>query len=275
MAANTIVIAGTHFSWVELTLATVSQQSLDAEATLIYRLFLEREIDFGYGPDIVLDTPTIDSTEDSPFLADPLRYIAARCAVAAGDVPVGKVVILTTYADLLHAPLVGAGYQSNRIDMPAGPDNTGAFTLELSSQSSTSRTLYLEAVNESDDKIRPAFVLKLIDAAGQLKGGACGSIHERDGRRYAYLATLVVDSNLPPTTGACLAQEMLRFLAGLGVQTIHLGTQTAGPFYEKLGFRISHRLIAGLRHRTARDGSIVWHDLVMMRMDLPPGVKAV
>ena len=49
---------------------------------------------------------------------------------------------------------------------------------------------------------------------------------------------------------------------------MHLGTQTAGPFYEQVGFRVTRRLIPELRNRRTADGRVVPHDLVMMEMDL-------
>ena len=269
MTLKTIHIANKRFTLQEMTIATFTQKNLEAEAALIFSLFQEREKSFGFNPGVVVEYPKIDLPEDSPFLADPVRYIAARCNAAAGGTPIGKVVILTTYADRLYAPLVEAGYQLSQIEMPAGPDNTGTFTCNLSDPPQEGRTLYLEAVNEADEKIQPKFVLKLSDVAGHLNGGACGSIHDRAGQRYAYLATLVVAPNQPPTTGTCLAQEMLHFLARMGVDTVHLGTQTAGPFYEKLGFGITHNLIPGLRNRPGKNGCIALHDLVMMTMDIP------
>ncbi len=269
MTSKIIHIAGQPYTLKEMTIGPSSRESLEAEAALIFGLFLEREKSFGFNPAVVTEYPEIAPPEHSPFLNDPVRYVAARCDAAAGGTPIGKVVILTTYADRLFAPLVEAGYQPSPIDMPAGPDNTAAFTYELTDQPGPGRTLYLEAVNEADEKIRPTFVLELLDEAGRIQGGACGSIHERDGQRYAYLATLAVTPNLPPTSGTHLAREMLRFLAEMGVDTIHLGTQTAGPFYQKLGFRISHRLIPGLRHRAGKVGQVAVHDLVMMTMDIP------
>lgn len=269
MTLKTLSIANKRFTFEEITIETFAHRSLDAEAALIFSLFQEREMSFGFNPAVVVEYPNIDSPEGSQFLTDPVRYIETRCDLATGGAPIGKVVILTTYADRLYAPLVEAGYQASLIEMPAGPDNTGSFKRDLFVPARESRTLYLEAVNEADQKIRPTFVLKLSDDAGHLSGGACGSIHHRAGQRYAYLATLAVAVNQPPTTGTSLAQEMLRFLARMGVSTIHLGTQTAAPFYEKLGFIITHHLISALRHRPAKNGGIALHDLVMMAMDIP------
>ncbi len=68
-------------------------------------------------------------------------------------------------------------------------------------------------------------------------------------------------------TGTSLAEELFRFLRDQGVSTVHLGTQTAAAFYEKLGFRVVHRLVPGMRTRTT-GGKDARHDLVMLAMDL-------
>ena len=54
--------------------------------------------------------------------------------------------------------------------------------------------------------------------------------------------------------------------ASQGVQKLHLGTQTAGRFYEKAGFRVDHRLVRNLRVRQ-KDGQAVMSDLVMLSLD--------
>ncbi len=79
---------------------------------------------------------------------------------------------------------------------------------------------------------------------------------------------MTIVAGLPPGTGTRLAAAMLDFLRDLGVARVHLGTQTAGPFYEQVGFRVTHRLIPALRNRRAADGRRVEHDLVMLEMDL-------
>ena len=90
-------------------------------------------------------------------------------------------------------------------------------------------------------------------------------------------AALTVPEEVAALTVAALAlypenpaetEKMLDFLRGLGVATVHLGTQTAGPFYEQVGFRVTRRLIPELRNRRTADGRVVPHDLVMLEMDL-------
>ena len=263
---------GQSFSLASATREDSSQQHLDDRAAELFGLFLERERDFGFNPAVVVEYPDAADPATSAFLNDPLTQIAARRAALAqsGD-PVARVLVLTTHADRLGPALTGAGYQVLPIDMPAGPDHTAAFARdfpEAGPEAEPGRTLYLEVVNAADEKIRPGFALTMTDAAGRLCGGASGSLHRRDGRLYAYLATMTVVAGLPPGTGTKLAGAMLDFLRGLGVATVHLGTQTAGPFYEQVGFRVTRRLIPELRNRRTADGRVVPHDLVMLEMDL-------
>lgn len=237
--------------------------ALDAAAAAIFRLFLEREGEFGFNPAIVTEYPDIAAPTTSAFLANPAAYVDERVeALEATGAAVVRVTILTTFADRLATPLRIAGFEVSPIDMPAGPDFTAAFT--QSRRAGAGRTLYLEAVNEADEKIRPTFALELIDGAGRLRGGACGSIHEKGGKRYAYLATMTLARDLPAGAGSRLGAALTRFLAEEGVDVVHLGTQTAGPFYEKLGYRVTTTVLRGLRVRQTEDGRMIATDLVMM-----------
>lgn len=263
-----LTVGDARFTLEGATRDTVSQQDLDQRAGALFALFLERERDFGFNPGVVVEYPALEDPATSAFLNDPLAVIAARRAALARDGdPVARVIVLTTYADRLEPVLRAAGYLVQPIDMPAGPDHTAALIRDFP-ETGAGRTLYLEAVNEADEKIRPGFALTMRDASGRLCGGASGSLHARDGRLYAYLATMTIMAGLPPGTGTKLAGAMLDFLRGLGVSTVHLGTQTAGPFYEQVGFRVTHRLIPELRSRRGKDGRIIPHDLVMLEMDL-------
>ncbi|WP_156911968.1 GNAT family N-acetyltransferase [Kaistia adipata] len=250
------------------TLADTPRERLDAEAAEIYQIFAEREREFGFGPNVLVEYPPIADPQASPFLADPAGHVAARLAELEAEGPISRVVVLTTFGQQLLAPLGASGFVSARIDMPAGPDHTYAFTLDRAVEGEPARVLYLEAVDEADEKIRPTFVLRLVDGEGQLRGGACGAVHMRDGRRYAYLAMLTLVPGLPPSTGTRLAMAMLDSLRSQGVAVVHLGTQTAGRFYEKLGFRVTHRLVEGLRTRLSGDGRQVNDDLVMLSLEL-------
>lgn len=251
-----------------MTLADTPREQLDAEAAAIYRIFAEREREFEFGPNAIVEYPSIADPQTSDFLADPAGYISARVAELEKGGPIFRIVVLTTFGRQLLGPLSASGYAPARIDMPAGPEHTYAFTLDRDVQSRPARLLYLEAVDEADDKIRPTFVLKLADGQGRLCGGACGSVHTYKGRRYAYLATLTLVSGLPPATGTRLAEAMLDTLRLQGVAIVHLGTQTAGRFYEKLGFEVTHRLVTGLRLRRSDNGQYVSDDLVMLRIEL-------
>lgn len=243
------------------------REQLDAEAIAIYRLFAEREREFAVGSHVVVDySPATD--QPGGLLADPVGYIAGRVAALEDEGAISRIVVLTTYGQYLREPLAAAGYAVERIDMPAGPDHTYAFTLDRGVGSGAGRVLYLEVVDEADDKIRPTFVLKLVDGEGQLCGGACGAVHMVGGRRYVYLSMLTLARGLPPGTGTRLGEALLDMLRRRGVAAVHLGTQTAGRFYEKLGFRVTHRLVSGLRRRTKSDGSTVSDDLVMLTIEL-------
>ncbi|WP_333591493.1 hypothetical protein [Brevundimonas sp.] len=259
----------TGFEEVGLTLTArtsdhVDRAELAAGAAALFDLFLAREPEFGFNPDIVVDYP--DLTGAAPFLADALAHVADRiAALERTGAPIGRVVILTTYAEVVGAPLSAAGWRGERIDMPAGPDGTWTYRLDLSE---APRTLYLEAVDEADPKIRPDFLLELHDGQGRLRGGAWGSIHQRDGRRYAYIATMTLDVGLPAGVGTRLGQALEATLRDAGVVAAHLGTQTAGPFYERLGFRITHRVLPELRVRDGDDGARTTTDLVMMERRL-------
>ena len=237
------------------------------EAAALFALFLKREAEFGVHPSVVIDYPDLADRSKSGFLADAAAYVARRAAsMAQGAAGIG-IVVLTTYADVVGPSFETEGYQTVRIDMPAGPDHTAAFVLPARDLASPARTLYIEAVNEQDEKIRPSFVLKLTDERGRLCGGACGAIHERHGRRYAYLATMTLAPGLPEGSGTAMVQQLVQFLRGQGVATVHLGTQTAGRFYEKMGFKVEHRLVHNLRVRQ-QDGHEIVGDLVMLSLDI-------
>ncbi|MEZ5799010.1 MAG: hypothetical protein R3D63_16950 [Paracoccaceae bacterium] len=267
MAHDSLVVQDRRFTLEILTADTAAQDRLDAGAAELFGLFLSREAEFGFNPDVVVDYP--DIAAGGAFLADPAGYVAARRDAAGA--PVDRVVVLTTLAPRVGAALEALGFLARPIDMPAGPDGTAAFLWPPVEEAAAGRVLYVEAVDEADPKIRPNFVLRLLDETGALQGGACGSIHARDGRPYAYLATMTLAGGLPPGTGTRLAAALVAVLRRAGVAKVHLGTQTAGPFYEKLGFRTVLRLIPALRHRQTPEGRQVPHDLVMMELDLTPG----
>ncbi len=245
-----------------------SRQALDKAASDLFALFLQREAEFGVHPSVAIHYPDLTDLSAHGFLGDAAGHVARQAdAMAQDGVPTGRIVILTTYGDIVTSSLEAAGYRVLPIDMPAGPDGTCAFLLGPDEPPEGLRTLYVEAVNEADEKIRPTFVLTLKDDAGTLLGGACGSVHERDGRRYAYLSTLTTASHAAEGTGTMLAGELLRFLKRDGVHAVHLGTQTAARFYQKMGFRTDHRLVRGMRTRLV-NGQEIRDDLVMLSMEL-------
>ncbi len=265
---NNVTVRNSELRLTKFTLADISRDKMADEAAAIFELFLRREAEFGVHPSVVIHYPDIVDRSDNGFISDAARYVAAQAdtLVSTGR-PADCIVVLTTFGNLVGPSLVSAGFKPVRIDMPAGPDHTYAFTQGPAMTTGEIRTLYVEAVNEADEKIKPAFVMKLTDGEGRLHGGAYGSIHERDGRRYAYLATMTTAAEAARGTGTYLADELFQFLRGQGVSTVHLGTQTAAAFYEKLGFRVVHRLVRSMRTRET-DGGEIGSDLVMLAMDL-------
>ena len=255
-----IKIGDTDFDLVKMTRQDTSQSTLDESAAALFRLFLCRETALGFNPQIVIDYPSIEDATTSPFLTTPIEYVDALITRLNldGAAPIGRVVVLTTFGDRLYPHLCAAGFAATEIVMPAGLVSSG-LPLE--------RALTALA-DEADEKIRPAFAIELRDDDRRLRGGACGSLCDIDGRRFAYLATMTLDVGLPATTGTALTTALLAFLGSLGVSTIHLGTQTAGPFYEKAGFRIVHTVLRQLRCRAGDDDKPVFTDLVMMQRDL-------
>ena len=252
-----------------LTVRTSDQTdraALAPGAAALFDLFLAREPEFGFNPDVVVDYPDLAAGAAAPILDDAPAHVAGRiAALEAAGPPVGRVVILTTYAGAVGAALTAAGWAGSRIDMPAGPDGTWAYRLD---RSEAARTLYIEAVDEADPKIRPDFLLELHDVEGRLRGGAWGAMHDRDGQRFAYIATMTLDVGLPPGVGTRLGEALEATLRAAGVTAAHLGTQTAGPFYERLGYRITHRVLSELRVRLGDDGARTTTDLVMMERRL-------
>lgn len=250
-----------------------AQSTLDAEKAAIFQMFIERDkAEFSFNPLIINEYPDIEQPKLSPFLLDPVAYIERRIAahLSNGKINICKIVILTTYGDKLRPILEKEGYHYEPINMPAGPDNTVAFykTIEPTTNNSEQYTLYLEVVNENDEKIRPTFVLKLTNAAGELCGGVCGSISESKNLRYSYIATLVAKKGMPVNTGSTLAGKMLEYLKSENVVVANLGTQTAAKFYEKHGFSITHILLKDIRRRISPDGHTVSNDLVIMEKRL-------
>ena len=260
-------IAGRSFQLQMITLADADNETLREQTAAIFALFLEREAEFDVHPAVVIDHPDLSDPSGSGFLADAANYAAIRAASMAEDLPAVRIVVLTTYSNWVRPSFEAAGYDFIPIDMPAGPDHTAAFIREPSVSEPDGRTLYIEAVNEDDEKIRPSFVLSLHDQLGRLCGGGYGSIHECQGKRFAYLATMALATNMPQGAGTAIMKQLVQFLRTLKVEMVHLGTQTAAKFYEKIGFKVDHHLIRDLRIRR-KDGQEVFGDLVMLSMAL-------
>ena len=263
-----LTISDRSFQLKLFTLADSTMEMIREQSAAIFKLFLKREAEFDVHESVVIDYPDLCEPSVPEFLANAATYAANRVALMDGDIAAIRIVVLTTYSNVVRASLEAAGYDFIAIDMPAGPDHTAAFILEPSAGDDwKGRTLYIEAVNEDDDKIKPSFALVLSDATGGLCGGACGSIHEHQGKRYAYLATMTLASAMPQGTGTAIMEQLLQFLRSQNVAVVHLGTQTAAKFYEKIGFTVDHRLINKLRVRREEEQEVTG-DLVMLSMAL-------
>ncbi|MGL6177464.1 MAG: hypothetical protein ACRC1U_10780, partial [Vibrionaceae bacterium] len=162
-------------------------EALMARQLELFALLQQRELEFGVNPERIIHYPQAN------FLAAPTRYIEQLlCELQRQGNAIANIVILTTYQQL-RAKLTAAGYQHEAVHMPAGPDFTAIFKHRLTA--ADGKTLYIEAVNEQDPKIAPTFVLMQHDQDGKLQGGMSGSIWTQDGRRYAYIGTVVVRPN--------------------------------------------------------------------------------
>lgn len=234
-----------------------SPDKLSERQLMLFALLQQREQEFGFNQNVIVHYP------EASFLTAPLDYLDQLILEQQqqGHL-INEVVILTTYQEL-YSPLTQSGYLHEAVHMPAGPDHTAIFRAYYGSQPA-GKTLYIEAVNEQDPKIRPTFVLMLHDENGELQGGMSGSIYSTDNRRYAYIGTVVVQPGQPAGTGTLLANTVLEYLTQQGVYEVNLGTQTAEPFYAKLGFQTIHHIVPALRHRTASDGAVLPHNLVIM-----------
>ena len=234
-----------------------SPDELSKRQLALFALLQQREQEFGFNPNVIVHYP------EALFLTTPLDYLDQLILEQQQQCHLfNEVVILTTYPQV-HTPLVERGYRHEAVHMPAGPDHTAIFRMQ-SGTHVAGKTLYIEAVNEQDPKIRPTFVLMLHDENGELQGGMSGSIWNQDERRYAYIGTVVVQPGQPAGSGTRLANAVLEYLTRQGVCEVNLGTQTAEPFYTKLGFQTIHHIVPALRHRMASDGTKHPHNLVIM-----------
>jgi N-acetylglutamate synthase-like GNAT family acetyltransferase len=230
---------------------------LSEKQLALFALLQLREQEFGFNPDVIVHYP------EASFLTAPLDYLDQRILEQQqqGHL-INEVVILTTYLQV-QALLGERGYRHEAVHMPAGPDHTAIFRVQCGTHVA-GKTLYVEAVNEQALKIRPTFVLMLRDEHGELQGGMSGSIWTKEERRYAYIGTVAVQPGQPAGTGTLLASTVLEYLMQQGVCEVNLGTQTAEPFYTKLGFQTIHHIVSALRHRIAEDGTELPHNLVIM-----------
>ena len=151
--------------------------------------------------------------------------------------------------------------------MPAGPAHTAVFILEPSADDEKRRTLYVKAVIEGNDKIKPSLVLIFSDPLGQLCGVARGSIHERQGTGYAYLATLALASALPRSTGTTIHETTHAVSAEPERGSASLRNPDRREVLRKMGPKVNHRPINKLSVRH-EEGQEVTGNLVMLSMTL-------
>ena len=268
---NTLHINDKKYLLKIFSIETHPQWLVDEKKQAIFDLFIQRDqTEFYFSPDKVVHYPEIDS-KNSPFFTDPVSYVQACIDQESAEKQtlIDHVIILTTHGHILNQPFIDAGYRAEKIDMPAGPKYTYAFSKlfpDSNPQKYTNagKTLYIEAVNEHDEKIRPTFSLVIKTENHELCGGVCGSIFEDQQRKYAYIATLVIKKGLEKSTGSALASATWDYLRRQGVSQINLGTQTAAKFYAKQGFSVIHRLVKNLKIRLTNQGKEISNDLVIM-----------
>lgn len=236
----------------------------------VFRLLAERVAACGYGPDVIAELPSLDPA--ALFLADPARWLDERHAdLAARRRPLRETVILTTFGPRLAAALRPKGFAVETVGLPAAPP--GALILRR--RESTERPgdagalLYVEAVDEADPAIAPNFALALMEGDA-LAGGVCGAIARSGGEAAAWISGFAVRADAPAGLGGRLHALLEDALRARGVARIDLGTQTAAPFYARMGY-VQTRLVAkGLRARPGPDGRAVACDLAMLRKRLAP-----
>lgn len=260
---NPLSIADRSLHYEVITPSETTEQTVSEHCAAIIDLFASREAEFDFHESVDVNYPDLSDTSTFGFLSNAAEYAARQAEMLSQELSALRVVILTTYGDRVRSSCEAAGYSYQPIEMPAGPEHTAAFILEPRTFDGNARTLYIEAVNENDDKIKPTFVMRLTQPNGDVCGGAFGSIHEREGRRYAYLAAMTLASGLPQGTGVAFMEQLLQYLKSQSVEVVHVGTQTAAKFYEKAGFKVEHRLIKNLRIRH-QDGQKVEGDLAIL-----------
>ena len=74
-----------------------------------FAVFLEREAEFDVHESVVIDYPDTFNTPKSGFLADAAAYAANRAALRADDITAIRIVVLTTYGNVVRASLEAEG----------------------------------------------------------------------------------------------------------------------------------------------------------------------
>lgn len=240
------------------TLKDHGQKLLDEKKQMVFSLLIEREKEIDFNPNIIIDYPNVEI-----FISNPTFYIEEFLKKA--KIFNSPIVILTTYGDKLYDTLTSSGYNYEEIHMNAGPDNTCVFRKNIGN---IGKTIYLELVNEKDFKIRPSFVIHLVDEKGHFCGGLCSSLSKKGKEKNVYLSTMAIKKDADKGAGTDLLNFAMNYWSKEGVSRINLGTQTAKEFYRKYGFHITNKILSDLRIRIDSHGNKVFEDLVMMEIKL-------
>lgn len=222
------------------------------------------------GPDVIAERPSLDPA--ALFLADPARWLEERHAdFRAQGRPLRETVILTTFGPRLASALAPLGFAAETIGLPAAPP--GALALRRTEggrqENGAGALFYIEAVDDAHPAIAPTFALVVMEGDA-LAGGVCGAVAPSGGENAAWIAAFATRADAPAGLGTRMHGLLEHALRAHDVARIDLGTQTAAPFYARLGY-VTTRLVAkGLRARPGPDGRVVSSDLAMMQKRLTP-----
>lgn len=234
------------------------QKIINQKLSDLFSLLKQREMEICFNPNIYVDYP-----DENRFLSSTIEYIDDKIAEKCD---ISQVVILTTYGDKLFDTLCGNGFKYEKIDMPAAPTYTCLFKKRISKEDE--KILYIEFVDEQDEKILPSVVFTIESSEGEFMGGVCGSIFRDNGSTYAYLSTMAIAEGVQKGTGSDLLSAVLSYWKNEGVEVVNLGTQTAEGFYLKNGFTTIKRVLPNLRYKKDNNDAIISIDLVMMQINI-------
>lgn len=241
----------------QYTIENCNGEELNRQRQKVLDLLIERDKDFLFAPSVHVVYPIVEQ-----FLQSPVAYIQ-KLLIQYKEI--NSIVLLTTYGSLLQKDLCMNGYTYEKINMPAAPEHTAMFTKKHAIfNTEQSKTLYIELVDEDDERIKPSVVLTLSNADNCFYGGVCSSMQRVGDDLYAYLSIMAVSASAPKGAGTALLKAVIAYWQKQGVKAMHLGTQTASGFYLNNGFKIIHHVLPHIRLQLLPDGSFRNQDLVMM-----------